>query len=188
MTELLNVVDDHDQIIGQESREEIHRRGLWHREIHVYFITPQGEVIFQHRAKDKDTYPDLLDATVGGHVEIGESYEEAALKEVEEETGLKLSLSDLIFINKIQKSSEDKKTNKINRVFNSRYLYFYSGSISDLKIEAGKAIGFEPWPLLKLPQLDEAEQSRFIPYVFHFAATDLTYFVRQLLSSKIDSH
>lgn len=63
----------------KKPRENIHNQGLLHREIHVWFYTPKGEIIFQHRAKDKDTYPDLLDATVGGHVEINSDYENTAL-------------------------------------------------------------------------------------------------------------
>ena len=74
MPEYLNIVDDNDNIIGQKTREEIHQQGLLHQEIHVYFITPNKEIIFQHRAEDKDTYPDLLSATVGGHVDIGDTY------------------------------------------------------------------------------------------------------------------
>lgn len=64
--EMLEVVDENDNIIGFETRAKVHEQGLLHREIHIFFITPNGEVIFQHRAKDKDTYPDKLDATVGG--------------------------------------------------------------------------------------------------------------------------
>ena len=71
----LNIVNEEGEIVGVETREDIHNQGLLHRECHVWFYTPAGEIIFQHRAKDKDTYPDLLDATVGGHVEIGSDYD-----------------------------------------------------------------------------------------------------------------
>ena len=79
--EMLEVVDENDNIVGLETRVNVHKDGLLHREIHIFFITPNGEIIFQHRAKDKDTYPDKLDATVGGHVDPGMSYEETAIKE-----------------------------------------------------------------------------------------------------------
>ncbi|MFA6994850.1 MAG: NUDIX domain-containing protein [Patescibacteria group bacterium] len=177
MLELLNIVDENDQIIGQETRENIHKNGLLHREIHVYFITPNKEIIFQHRAEDKDTYPDLLDATVGGHVEIGNSYEQTAVKETEEETGLKIKFSDLILINKIKKYSEDKATNKINNVFNTRYAYIYKGDVKNLRIESGKALGFEIWPLDKLLNLTDSDKARFIPYILEFIITELSGFI-----------
>src|SRR5574343_530627 len=100
MSELLDIVNENDEIIGQDTRENVHKFGLLHREIHIWFITPDGNMIFQHRAKDKDTYPDLLDATVGGHVDQGMTYEESAIKEMEEETGLKIDFKDLHFLKK----------------------------------------------------------------------------------------
>lgn len=178
MEELLNIVDENDKVIGQETRENIHRHGLLHREIHVYFVTPNKEIIFQHRAKDKDTYPDLLDATVGGHVEIGDSYEQTAIKETEEETGQIILPSDLVLINKIQKYSEDKVSNRINYAFSTRYIYIYKGDIKDLRIEAGKALGFEAWPLEKLFNLTAEEKARFIPALLNYAITELPNIIK----------
>jgi 16S rRNA (adenine1518-N6/adenine1519-N6)-dimethyltransferase len=63
--QILNVVDESGKILGEETRENIHRQGLLHKEIHVWLFTPNKEIVFQHRGKDKDTFPDLLDATVG---------------------------------------------------------------------------------------------------------------------------
>ena len=63
--ELLEIVSKDNIVIGLETRKVIHEKGLLHREIHVWFITPDRKIIFQHRAKDKDTYPDKLDATIG---------------------------------------------------------------------------------------------------------------------------
>lgn len=113
----LNIVDKNDNIIGTESREVIHSKGLLHREVHVHFVTHKNEIIFQHRAKDKDTFPDLLDATVGGHVEIGDNYSESAIKESLEETGVEVRISDLIPLDKVHNKSEDKATGKINHAF-----------------------------------------------------------------------
>jgi len=180
MPELLNIVDGNDNIIGEKTREEIHRDGLLHREIHVYFVTPDNQIIFQHRAKDKDTYPDLLDATVGGHVEIGQSYVETAIKETEEETGVKVNESDLRLINKINRYSTDKVTGKINNAFSSRYLYLYQGDINDLRIEAGKALGFEAYSPDRLINLSAKDQAGFIPYIFKFSITELAEFIKNI--------
>lgn len=178
MISLLNVVSDNDEIIGTASREEIHRQGLRHREIHVIFITPTNDIIFQHRARDKDTYPDLLDATVGGHVEIGQTYEETVIKETEEETGLQLKIDDLIFMGKVKRESKDELTGKINSVFNCRYLYVYSGEISDLKIGAGAGIGFEAWPLDKILNISDSDRNKFIPYVLSLCQNELVEFIK----------
>jgi len=180
MARFLNIVDENDNIIGQEEREKIHQIGLLHREVHVYFFTPQGELIFQHRAKDKDTFPDMLDATVGGHVEIGHSYEETAVKETAEETGVKIKASDLLLVGGIDKYFEnDESTGKINNAFRAHYACLYEGEIKDLKIEAGKSLGFEVWTIAKLMSMSEDELVRFIPYVARFARKELFDFLNK---------
>lgn len=185
--EFLNIVDDDDNVIGIEDRTVIHEQGLLHREVHVYFITPDGKIIFQHRAKDKDTYPNLLDATVGGHVEIGDSYEETAFKEVLEETGQMVAVKDLIRLNKIHKTSHDKVTNKTNHAFQQEFVYIFRGTLAELKIEEGKALGFESWSVDDLFELDDIGKGRFIPYCLNYASTVLVEFVRNnLANNRID--
>ena len=179
--EKLNIVNDNDEIIGEEYREVIHRKGLFHREVHVYFVTPKNEIIFQHRAKDKDTFPDLLDATVGGHVEIGDDYGVSAVKETFEETGVEISISDLIPLDKIHKKSEDKLTGKINHAFQQEYIYIYKGKLEDLQIEADKGLGFESWSIEKLLGSSEEEKDRFIPYIYKFTSTVLVDFFKNKL-------
>jgi isopentenyl-diphosphate Delta-isomerase len=179
--ETLNIVDDNDNIIGIEDRKVIHQKGLLHREVHVYFVTPKNEIIFQHRAKNKDTFPDLFDATVGGHVEIGDSYEQAANKEAFEETGIRISKKDLILIDKIHKISKDEATGAVNHAFQEEFIYMFKGRSEDLKIEEGKALGFEVWPIEKLKNLNEEESSRFIPYIYKFTTTVLIDFIKNKL-------
>jgi isopentenyldiphosphate isomerase len=162
----LNIVDEQDKIIGEETRENIHNQGLLHREIHVWFYTSKGEIIFQHREKNKDTYPDLLDATVGGHVEIGSDYENTALQELEEETGIKAEKNNLAFIQMVRSKTFDMATNKTNNVIRAIYAYCYDREVKDLKIEKGKAIGFESWPLEKIFNISNGEKTCFIPSIF----------------------
>lgn len=182
--ELLNIVDDNDEVIGVEDRERIHKEGLLHREVHVYFITPNKEIIFQRRAKDKDTFPGLLDATAGGHVEIGDSYEKTAIKETFEECGLKISYSELIALDKRRVDFKDLITGKVNHAFQKEFAYLFSGNIDDLKIEAGKATGFQAWPVEKIIHLSDEEKLKFIPYVYEFASTKVADFIENEKNKK----
>ena len=161
LKQMLEVVDENDNIIGLETREKVHKDGLLHREIHVFFLTPQGEIIFQHRAKDKDAYPDKLDATVGGHVDPNMTYEETAIKECKEETGVDIDISKLLFLTKMRKKSFDQVTGMTNNTFRSQYAYFYEDSIDDLQIEDGKATGFETRKIDDLSHLSEEEKGKF---------------------------
>lgn len=160
--EMLEVVDENDNIVGLETREKIHQNELLHRVVHIWFITPKGEIIFQHRAKNKDLLPDKLDATVGGHVEIGTSYEETAIKEGKEETGIDIDSTKLLFLSKIIRTTFNKNWNKIHKNMNVSYAYLYDGSISDLQVEEGKAEGFEIWNIDSLSNLSEEDKNKFI--------------------------
>lgn len=155
-------MNENDEVIGLENRTKIHTEGLLHREIHVWFITPKGEIVFQHRAKDKDTYPDKLDATVGGHVEPNDSYEKTAIKECQEETGLDIDTNKLLFLTKMRKESFDEKTGLKNNTIRAQYAYLYEGNISDLKVEEDKAVGFETWKIDDLENLSEIDKNKFI--------------------------
>lgn len=180
--EMLEVIDENDSVIGLETRGKIHADGLLHREIHIWFMTPQGEIVFQHRAKDKDTYPDKLDATVGGHVEPNMSYEETAIKECKEETGLDIDLKNLVFLTKMKKRTVDEATGLINNTIRTQYAYLYDGSIENLVIEKGKAIGFEAWKIDTLSRLSETDKSRFIPAILSDEFLSLFNKARGLLS------
>jgi isopentenyldiphosphate isomerase len=159
----LNIVDEEGKIIGTDTRENIHKKGLLHREIHVWFYTPNGELIFQHRAKDKDTYPDLLDVTVGGHVEIGDDYEDAMVKEVLEETGLSFDINEFQFLQRIKYKYFDPVTKMTNYAIAVDYAIKYIGDVKDLKIEKGKSLGFESWSFDKVFNLAPKEKIHFIP-------------------------
>ncbi len=162
--ETLEVVNEQGEVIGLDTRANIHKLGLLHKEIHVYFYTPEKELIFQHRAKDKDTYPDMLEATVGGHVEPGVSFEETALKETFEETGVTIDPNDLVLLETFQnKASMDVRTGTINNSYRREYAYLFTGKFEDLKVEEGKSQGFEKWSTQKVFNLTEEEKKRFIP-------------------------
>lgn len=177
----LNVVNDGGEIIGEDTRENIHIQGLLHREIHVWFYTPKSEIIFQHREKDKDTYPDLLDATVGGHVEIGFDYENTALQELVEETGIKVEKNNLTFIQMVRSKTFDIVTNKTNNVIRAIYAYRYDGKLDDLKIEKGKAIGFESWAIEKLFNMSDEDKGCFIPSIFEKDNLEIFAKIKELI-------
>ena len=177
---ILNTVDENDNVIGQSTREEIHAKGLLHREVHVWLYGKNGGIFFQLRAKDKDTFPGLLDASIGGHVEIGDSYEKTAVKEAEEETGLHINPADLKFITTIRHTAHDEATGRINNVIRKIFAYEFNGSPSDLKIEQGKAIGFEAIKIDSLFAMSEKEKQRFIPNIFEEINMDIFRKIKSL--------
>lgn len=161
----LNVIDENENIIGEDSRENIHKNGLLHREINVWIYNNQGEILFQRRAKTKDTFPGLLDASAGGHVEIGDDYFSSAIKEIREETGLEVEEEKLIYLTKMRHKSVDLVTGNINNAVKKIYAYRFDGDAGDLKIEDGKATSLEFWKIDKILNLNKKELKEFIPAV-----------------------
>lgn len=155
------IVNEQDEVIGEEERKVIHHDGLKHREIHVWLVTPEKEFIFQKRGDHQDTWPGFYDVTVGGHVDTAEeSYQECAERELFEETGINLPIK---FIVKLYKESYDPNTKTQNNAFRSTFATIYEGELEDLKIEDGSGLGFKKFSLQDLENLNEEEKSKFIP-------------------------
>jgi len=95
--ELFDVVDENDQVIGQEMRSVVHQRGLWHRGAHVLLFTSDDRLIVQQRSRTKSQSPLTFDCSVSEHVQAGENYYNAALRGLLEELGLEgIELQPLI--------------------------------------------------------------------------------------------
>lgn len=87
--EMLDVVTTTGAPLGWAApRWFCHLTGLRHRVIHLLLTSPQGLLILQMRAHDKDEWPSFFDTTVGGHVKAGRDWRQGALEEIEEEMGL----------------------------------------------------------------------------------------------------
>ncbi len=89
--EMFDVVDEHDEVLGQLTRREVHAAGLRHRAVHVFVFSSDGRLFLQKRSMAKDSSPGLWDASCSGHVDAGESYDAAACRELAEEIGLRLA-------------------------------------------------------------------------------------------------
>ena len=87
--ELLDIVDDGDQITGQAMRTVVHERGLQHRGVHIFLVTPERKLLVQQRSRLRDTSPLTLDCSVSEHVKAGETYPEAAARGLAEELGIR---------------------------------------------------------------------------------------------------
>jgi isopentenyl-diphosphate delta-isomerase len=86
--ELLPVVDERDQVVGRARRGDIHARGLLHRAVHIMVFDAPGRIYLQKRSANKDTHPLMWTSSASGHVDPGEGYEQAAVRELDEELGL----------------------------------------------------------------------------------------------------
>jgi len=94
--EILDIVDADNRVTGATTRAEIHRLGLRHRACHIFVFNRSGQVLVQQRSMTKDNNPGLWDSAAAGHVDSGESYAGCAVRELEEELGLRVAAESLI--------------------------------------------------------------------------------------------
>lgn len=86
--ERFDIVDASDRVIGSAPRSAIHARGLRHRAVHLWLYDPAGRILLQRRSLSKDREPGKWTSSVSGHVNSGEEYDAAMLREIPEEIGV----------------------------------------------------------------------------------------------------
>lgn len=91
--ELIEVVDANDTVIKTEQRYIVHQQGLRHRAVHILVFNQIGQIFLQKRALSKDINPGLWDTSAAGHIDAGESYYTAAIRETQEELGVEVEHS-----------------------------------------------------------------------------------------------
>jgi isopentenyldiphosphate isomerase len=94
--ELVDVVDEDDRVVATVTRREMRRRQLLHRCTYVLLRNAAGHVLVHRRTDTKDVFPGAHDLFAGGVCAAGESYDECARREVEEELGV--AGVDLVFL------------------------------------------------------------------------------------------
>ncbi len=82
------IVNEADEPIGSALKREAQQEGLIHRISEVMVEDPAGRILLQKRADGLETNPGHWTTSVGGHVDEGEDYLEAAIREMAEEIGL----------------------------------------------------------------------------------------------------
>lgn len=87
-SELVDVVDAQDRVVGRATRGEMRARRLRHRATYLLVFNGRGELFVHLRTATKDVYPSHWDVAVGGVVAAGESYDEGARRELAEEVGI----------------------------------------------------------------------------------------------------
>lgn len=105
--ELFYRVDENDNVLGSVTRKEAHSDNtIIHRAVDIAITNSKKQILLQKRSMHKDTNPGFWSISASGHVTFGETYQEAADRETEEELGVKVELkfvtSDLIKLEREQ--------------------------------------------------------------------------------------
>ena len=87
-SEIVDVVDADDRVIGRATRAEVRAQRLRHRATYILVFNARGQLFVHQRTSTKDVYPSYYDVAVGGVVGAGEGYDAGAQRELAEELGI----------------------------------------------------------------------------------------------------
>lgn len=90
--EILDIVNDKDEVIGQLSYDEAYKTKSTIRLVHIFIFNKKGDLVIQQRGYHKPKNGGTWMTSAGGHVRSGESYEKAAKRELKEELGIEVPL------------------------------------------------------------------------------------------------
>lgn len=157
--EYLEVVDEENNLTGQiEERDIIHKKGLWHREISVWIMNQDGEVLLQKRSAKKKQGANNW-STCAGHVDVGEEPKMTAIREIQEELGIKVQEKDLEYL--FTEKVAVVLTNSYNNVFSYKYFLKTNTPVEDYKINLDEVSEVKYISLVELEQLMKDRPSNY---------------------------
>jgi isopentenyl-diphosphate delta-isomerase type 1 len=154
MTETLDIVDEKDEVIGTASREECHKEKLRHRGVQVFVMDEEGDLFIQKRSNNKDIFPGLSEGGITGHVQSGETYAQAATRELKEELGINIKEQDLreMFDFKMLFENEHELV--------KAFLLEYDGQI---KIDNNEVVSGKFYSIDEIRQMIKENEKEFTP-------------------------
>ena len=134
MEEKFDVLNEFGEFTGEvATREECHKKGLWHRAVYAFIIDKNSNILLQKRSAKKKLWPNMWDVTVGGHVDAGEFGRQSLIREVKEELGIDITDDDIKYL--VGSSSINIKGDIINKHYNECYLITKDIDISKIKLQ-----------------------------------------------------
>lgn len=135
MEEIFDVLTENGDFTNEvATREECHRKGLWHRATVVFVMNSKNEILLQQRSATKKLWANMWDVTAGGHLLAGEFSFNAVIRETKEEIGLDIDAEDLLFIGCAR--SMQAQGDIINNHFNEFFIVKKDIDISKLKLQS----------------------------------------------------
>lgn len=162
--EFFDIVNEKDEIIGKiRENDQNTVKPSQLRFINIIVINNDDMIVLPKRSSNRKLFPNCYDFSVGGHVNYGENYEEAAYRELKEELGIEnVKLQEVAYFSPF--SSESNTFQKV-------YLLKYTSEICEYDKEGIEKIYYkskkEIQELIKNePSLFKTDYSVVMKYLF----------------------
>ncbi len=94
MQEMVVLVNEHDEVLGQMEKLKAHENALLHRAFSVFLFNSNGEMLLQKRAAGKYHSPNQWTNACCSHPKNGETYLQGAQRRLSEELGITADLEE----------------------------------------------------------------------------------------------
>jgi isopentenyldiphosphate isomerase len=158
----LDVIDELGNPLYHETEQIIHEQGLLHREIVVWFYTETGGLIFKMRNRNSQLFPEMLDATIGRHLEINKNLDEVVVEAIKKQTYMDISFDKLEYLGDYIDFAEDKMSGLTNSSLNSVYAYYFQRNLNNLMQEMVPGNGFFEFNIKEFDDMDDSYIKRFV--------------------------
>ncbi len=168
--ELFDVVNDNDVPVSTATRARVHAENLLHRAVHIFVLNKNGDLYLQKRSLRKDKNPGVWDSSVSGHLDAGEEYLPAAIRELGEEIGIHEAAPE-----SLEHIHTLTPTEETGWEFIRLFVTHHSGAISWPAAEVDSVM---PFPIREIKAWTEAKPDDFSPVFLilirsYFLATSL---------------
>ncbi len=151
---IIDWVDENDEVVGPISRKNIFRENASFRTSHIFIFNPKDELLMQKLASTRERYPGRWGSSVAGYVLSGETYEQAALRKVNDELGINAQSLSLELVGKTAMEDDGRKK------FISLYKGVYGGELKPNTEQMDEAKYFD---LKEIAEMRQENEDQFTP-------------------------
>ena len=162
MDEYIEILNEDDSFSGKSIlKSEAHKNGVYHASTHIWLCNNNNQVLIQKRAANKDSFPDLWDISVAGHISFGETPLTSALREIKEEIGLELQAEILQAAGTYKKEIVHSK-HFIDKELHYIFICKTSFDLEDLSAQTSEVSALKLIPLDAFLKITESTE--FVPH------------------------
>jgi len=157
LNEILDIVNEENEVIGQATRGECYEKGLLHRGVNIFIFNSKGEVFLHKRSNKKLKYPLFWDLSASEHVKKGEDFDAAAKRGLKEELDVELALELIILIHKIE--------SKYSRYFDNELVKTYKGVYDgQMKLDPNEVADGKFFKIEEVNKMIKEKKIKFTPW------------------------